>query len=224
MVEFPRSIQGLVAYRKLREFRRLHETAYPLETVTQTEGPHKGQMMGKKQRGKVLMNQKANSVADLAAVLLQQEKEPSQVEIERAERRIANFERLKRQRGGKKVKKPPVSPTDMAGVEGVRVRWVNQFDAEYAETWPAGVIHDSLQKSRYTAVFPPWVEESSSGNQKNENSRDENAEQVGQEQQGDQNLQKSQKDVQERNDIAASNEASGLVRPLSKSQTRAVEI
>ena len=32
--------------------------------------------MQTKQRGKVLMNQKANSVADLAAVLLQAEKGP----------------------------------------------------------------------------------------------------------------------------------------------------
>ncbi|KAL9000275.1 MAG: hypothetical protein Q9169_000992 [Polycauliona sp. 2 TL-2023] len=73
LVSFPRPSQGLQAYRRLREFRRLHETSYPLSLITQTEGPHKGQLHSTKKRGKILMDQKANSVADLAAVLLRAE-------------------------------------------------------------------------------------------------------------------------------------------------------
>ncbi|KAI4272921.1 MAG: hypothetical protein L6R38_006475 [Xanthoria sp. 2 TBL-2021] len=83
LISFPRPSQGLVAYRRLREFRRLHETSYPLSLITQTEGPHKGQLHSTKKRGKILMDQKANSVADLAAVLLRaEEKLPKTAEEE----------------------------------------------------------------------------------------------------------------------------------------------
>ncbi|KAL8752435.1 MAG: hypothetical protein Q9199_005746 [Rusavskia elegans] len=83
LISFPRPSQGLVAYRRLREFRRLHETSYPLSLITQTEGPHKGQLHSTKKRGKILMDQKANSVADLAAVLLRaEEKLPKTMEEE----------------------------------------------------------------------------------------------------------------------------------------------
>lgn len=151
-------MQGLVAYRKLREFRRLHETTYPYEIITQTEGRYKGQLMSTKQRGKVLMNQKANSVADLAAVLLQQEREPTAEQAEAAKKRIAKAEAqaLKRRKGNKKVRlMNPVPLSEMTGVEGVKVRWTNPLDAEYAQTWPAAVVHDGLlHRSRYTAAFP----------------------------------------------------------------------
>lgn len=154
MVEFPRPVQGLIAFRKLREFRRLHETSYPLEIITQTEGPLKGQLLGTKKRGKVLMNQKANSIADLAAVLLQQERAPTIEQIEHSERRVQRVEQLKRQKGVEKVSKKLVLPSELRGVEGVTVRWTNILDAEFAETWPAAVVHDVLGKSRYTAAFP----------------------------------------------------------------------
>ena len=155
MVEFPRPVQGLVAFRKLREFRRLHETSYPLDIITQTEGPHKGQLLGTNKRVNVLINQKANSGADLAAVLLQQEQSPTTEQIERTERRVQRVEQLKRQKGPEKVKAKPILATEMRGTDGVKVRWVNILDAEFAATWPAAVVHEVLGKSRYTAAFPP---------------------------------------------------------------------
>lgn len=154
MVEFPRPVQGVIAFRKLREFRRLHETSYPLDIITQKEGPHKGQLLGTKKRGKVLMDQKANSVADLAAVLLQQEKGPTTEQIERSERRVKRVEKLRKQKGANKVKKKPVLAPELGGTEGVMVRWADILDAEFAETWPVAVVHDVLGKSRYTAAFP----------------------------------------------------------------------
>ncbi|KAL8916687.1 MAG: hypothetical protein Q9172_006191 [Xanthocarpia lactea] len=69
LVSFPRPSQGLIAYRRLREFRRLHETSYPLSLIKQSNG----NLHSTKKRGKILMDQKANSVADLAAVLLRAE-------------------------------------------------------------------------------------------------------------------------------------------------------
>ncbi|KAL2052119.1 hypothetical protein ABVK25_007561 [Lepraria finkii] len=156
MVYFPTPHLGLSAYRKLREFRRLHELSYPLETITVKEGKHRGNLMQTKQRGKVLMNQKANSVADLAAVLLQAEKGPSEEEVLAAKRKRERAEHLRRVRREKVVDK---GPWDMGkemggGVEGVMVRWADVLDAEYAETWPEAVVHDGLEKSRYTAAFP----------------------------------------------------------------------
>ena len=69
-IELPNPDMGLLTFRRLREYRRLHELSYPLSTVTQTEGPRAGQLLPRKKRIKVLMNQKANSIADMAASLL----------------------------------------------------------------------------------------------------------------------------------------------------------
>ncbi len=112
--------------------------------------------MSTKERGRVLMDQKANSVADLAAVLLQQESGPGQEKVERSERRRARVEELKRRKGEAKVKKAPLDVVKEfgAGVEGVRVFWANLLDAEFAKTWPKGVEHGDLRVSRYTAAFP----------------------------------------------------------------------
>lgn len=110
--------------------------------------------MGTKKRGKVLMNQKANTVADLAAVLLQQEKDPTAKEIERSETRIKLVERMKRQKGANQVKKKPLPIQELGGTEGVTVRWANILDAEFAETWPVAVVHGVLEQSRYTAAYP----------------------------------------------------------------------
>ena len=155
MVYFPSPHAGLAAYRKLREFRRRHETQYPLSVITETAGKQAGCLYPKKKRGKVLMNQKANSIADLAAVLWQQEQGPSERRIEQAERRIRRAESLKRVKGESNVKENPVDVgKELQGVEGVSVRWADLLDAEFAETWPEAVVHDTLQKSRHTAAWP----------------------------------------------------------------------
>lgn len=155
MVYFPSPHAGLAAFRKLREFRVLHETSYPLEIITETEGKWRGSLMPKKKRGKVLMDQKANSVADLAAVLQLQELGPSHERIANAERRRRRVETLKRQKGEDNVKKAPLDvASEMGGVEGVKVRWANMLDLEFANAWPEGVVHGGLETSRYTAAFP----------------------------------------------------------------------
>lgn len=155
MVYFPSPHAGLAAFRKLREFRVLHETNYPLDLIKETEGKWKGSLLPKKRRGKVLMDQKANSVADLAAVLQLQEEGPSKARIENAKRRRERVEMLKRQKGEVNVRKAPLDvENEMRGVEGVEVRWADMLDAEYAKAWPGGVLHAGLEKSRYTAAFP----------------------------------------------------------------------
>ncbi|KAL9029831.1 MAG: hypothetical protein Q9196_001976 [Gyalolechia fulgens] len=151
LVQFPRPSQGLLAYRRLREFRRLHETSYPLSLITRPGSRHL--LEPKKKRGKILMDQKANSIADLAAVLALQKQGPSQEHIEEANKRA---DRVRLQKGrGKKAwrRKDPQGPVE-GGVEGVKVRWVNLLDAEFAAEWPEGVVHDGLERHRYTAAFP----------------------------------------------------------------------
>ena len=156
MVFFPSPHAGLAAYRKLREFRRLHEYSYDLKDITEKEGKHTGNLYPTLKRGRILMNQKANSIADLAAVLLQQERGPSKNRVKEAERRMERVEELKRL--GAKPSKTNKHPVDVKkefqGVEGVYVRWRNILDAEYAKTWPKAVVHDTLEKNRHTAAWP----------------------------------------------------------------------
>ena len=159
MVDFPSPHAGLAAYRKLREFRRLHETFYNLEDIQEKNGKHAGTLYPTKKRGRILMNQKANSIADLAAVLLQQERGPSEDRVRNAETRMRLVERLRKQKGESKVKKQPLDVRkELQGVKGVCVRWADMLDAEYAETWPQDVVHDELLKSRHTAAWPPGKE------------------------------------------------------------------
>ena len=100
------------------------------------------------------MNQKANSVADMAAVLIHQSRKPSREEIEKAERKVRTDGRPLAKRGPGKQKSAEAL-TVRGSVEGVKIRWANVLDAEFAETWPEDVVHDGLEKHRYTAAWPP---------------------------------------------------------------------
>ena len=72
-ITFPKPPQGMKAYQRLREYRKMHELSWPLEDFKQEKNPNA--IMSMKQRGKKLMDQKANSVADIAAVLKSQERQ-----------------------------------------------------------------------------------------------------------------------------------------------------
>ncbi|KZF26922.1 hypothetical protein L228DRAFT_258277 [Xylona heveae TC161] len=92
ILSFPSSDQGLVAYQKLREFRKLHELQWPEDKMRNPDNP--SQLMTKKQRAKALMNQKANSIADMAAVLHWQEKIAT---IAREEEEVAQAKRAEKE-------------------------------------------------------------------------------------------------------------------------------
>ena len=100
------------------------------------------------------MNQKANSVADMAAVLLQAEKGPTEEQIAAAKRRLNTGGRPPAKRGVGTQMKSEIMEIAEKGVAGVKIHWANILDAEYAETWPAAVVHDTLAPSRHTAAFP----------------------------------------------------------------------
>ena len=160
MVEFPSSVAGLEAYRRLREFRRLHEYAYPIDLITVKEGDKAGSLMPTKQRGKVLMNQKANTVADLAAVLLQFDQGPHDRRIESKESSAAFWSIRRKHRPGKFIR-DPLPAVELAGVNGVRIRWANLLDAGYAREWPETVVHHELVQARHVPAFPELQPESS---------------------------------------------------------------
>lgn len=105
------------------------------------------------------MDQKANSVADLAAVLLQQEQEPTAEQIEISDKRINHNNRLRKLKGDQNVWGHPVSARELSGVKGVKVRWADRLDAGFAKRWPRAVVHQDLMKNRYTAAFPATAPE-----------------------------------------------------------------
>lgn len=187
---------GLRAYHLLREFSMQRQLSPPREMITITEewlarkrprNPIEakefdekykdkiGWMLPKKERARVLMGQKATSVADIAAVLKIQEEEikngfasgkrgyltrtarkrrraAREKERKLAEehaQRIANFEKL--------LSTPQVEYKiqDTAGngeykVEGdeVKILWADINDAQYAESWPERVKHGELKQTR----------------------------------------------------------------------------
>lgn len=127
-VEFPFPAIGLKTFKKLREFRKLHETAYPKELV---------QGKTKKEKKSILMDQKANSIADLAVSL--------EWEIAQANRKAEETKETK-------------SPMPAVEKDDVVVRWHNVYDAHFAKNWPELVLHCPAERAvRYT-VPPKKVE------------------------------------------------------------------
>lgn len=127
-VEFPFPSIGLKTFKKLREFRKLHETAYPKELV---------QGKTKKEKKYILMDQKANSVADLAVSL--------EWEIAQANKKAEETKKTK-------------NPMPVVGKDEVVVRWHNVYDAQFARDWPDLVLHCHAERAvRYT-VPPKKVE------------------------------------------------------------------
>ncbi|KAL8662607.1 MAG: hypothetical protein Q9202_004565 [Teloschistes flavicans] len=151
-VSFPRASAGLIAYRRLREFRRLHETSYPLSLIRENNAK-RGPLLPKKKRGKILMNQKANTVADLAKVLELQKAGPTEAKVEEKKRAILRVEKWKAS-GKKRMMQRQPQEADYGGVDGVVIRWANLLDAEFAKSWPEEVKHDGLTAHRYVAAFP----------------------------------------------------------------------
>ncbi|KAF8251743.1 hypothetical protein K440DRAFT_595223 [Wilcoxina mikolae CBS 423.85] len=110
-VIFPTKAMGLSTYHLLREFRKMHETMYE-KSITLEKS--------KRERKYMIMDQKANSIADLAESL--------RIEIARAQ---------EKKPGKEEAQAEEEVPTDV----NVMVRWRNILDAEYAAEWPPSVMH-----------------------------------------------------------------------------------
>ncbi len=151
-ISFPHPPAGLLAFRKLREFRKLHELSYDVEIVKDKERP--GMLLNKKKKGRVLMNQKANSIADMAAVLKQQAEEAEVVAAIAA--KAAKGDMTVEQTEQEQERRPRQKPSQIGpeGVKGVSIAWRDVYDATYAESWPQEVVHDVLEYDRHTAAKP----------------------------------------------------------------------
>jgi hypothetical protein len=114
---------GLSAFQKLREYKRLHELQWDDSLMKDEEG----KFIAKKKRGRQISNQKANSIADIAAVL---------GKIGTAEREEIGLTGTVEETSGESEE-----TEDLTKVE---VKWVNMLDAEFAETWSDNVVHDKL--------------------------------------------------------------------------------
>lgn len=195
-VHFGDARLGLRAYQLLREFSMQRQLAPPPELITVTEEflaakrPRDsvsaeefdkenkrriGKPMEKKERARVLMDQKATSVADVAAVLAIQEKEIENGFLDESKRgyltrkarrrrrearlreatqaaeRTARIEALEQHlsSGGVvdvKIDEKEDGYPDSADV--VRVLWRDVQDAHYAESWPGSVQHGELEIKR----------------------------------------------------------------------------
>lgn len=175
VLNFPNQYQGLHAYARLREFRERHETEWPVEDFTIQKGPQFGQLMSRKERSFKLMDQKANSIADMAAVLAMQARPPDPALVERMARQVftktwtygktlpsgekttvsvlrRHFARAKR---GQNSKIGHRAFEFEGNINGTSVWWADSNDAEYAETWPAEVVHGTLDVVRGHPIWPP---------------------------------------------------------------------
>jgi hypothetical protein len=199
-VHFGDARLGLRAYQLLREFSMQRQFSPPPEMVTVTKEflalkrPKEpleaeefdelnkkriGKPMEKKERARVLMDQKATSVADIAAVLaIQQEeiangllddskrgyltkkarqrrREARQREAEQALKNTARIEALEQKLTGQSEVEVKIGEVDGAypeSAEQVKLLWRDVHDAHYAESWPSNVEHGELELKR-TAII-----------------------------------------------------------------------
>ncbi|KAJ5279620.1 hypothetical protein N7478_004992 [Penicillium angulare] len=203
-VHFSSSRLGLRAYHLLREFSMQRQLAPPQEMITVTEEyltakrprdpveaekfdrinkKRLGQTMEKKERARVLMDQKATSVADIAAVLgIQQEaiengllersdkpgyltkaarrrrREAFNQALELEEKRGARVAELEEILNNSSLMDVDVKIGDPEGSRPedplqVKILWQDVHDAHYAESWIDGVEHGQLKLGR-SPVMP----------------------------------------------------------------------
>ncbi|RHZ66492.1 mitochondrial 54S ribosomal protein mL67 [Aspergillus thermomutatus] len=194
-VHFTDSMIGLRAYHLLREFSMQRQLAPPREMITITEqflaqkrprNPEEakkfdekyadkiGWLMEKKDRARAVMDQKATSVADIAAVLSIQEDEIANGFADGKRGYLTRAARRRRREARKKEEEKtaeqaervaafaqtlstpeveytieaPDDEVDFLGENGVKILWTDIHNARFAEKWPDRVWHGLLDLSR----------------------------------------------------------------------------
>lgn len=105
---------GRSVFQKLREFRRLHELSWGHQAAELYR-------MDRKARGAALCDQRANSIADMAAVL-------------------AGAGQGNRVRPAQEKEEENKTNTAAAAAKAT-VFWANEADLNIAESWSANVVH-----------------------------------------------------------------------------------
>jgi hypothetical protein len=117
---------GLSCFQKLREFRRRHELEWTQEDYL---NPETGEFVGRDKIPKLLCDQKANSVADMAFV----------------------FERLGlRDVVAGEEEEVNIGLTGARTGSGVTIEWWDLRDAEFAQTWSDNVEHVAMGETLQT--------------------------------------------------------------------------
>lgn len=122
--------------------------------MTQKEGKTAGQLLTKKEKSRKLQDQKANSVADMAAVLAMQARPPNKGDIQRAKFFVRTDGRPPAKRGFGSRRGHNVFEFQ-GRIMGTSIWWADMLDAEFAATWPEEVVHGRLAVNRGTAIWPP---------------------------------------------------------------------
>ncbi|KAI9889382.1 MAG: hypothetical protein M1814_005551 [Vezdaea aestivalis] len=141
-IYFPRPVSGLRAFKLLREFRKRHEYEWDRSILKDKRWPD---IEPRKRRARILMDQKANSIADIAATLRIFSKEAMRDEALSPSQKVS---RSGTNRPGAKTEWPKSS------MKGVTVAWTNIEDASYAEAWPPDVPHYILEKDGKPGIPP----------------------------------------------------------------------
>ncbi|KAJ5246660.1 hypothetical protein N7468_001643 [Penicillium chermesinum] len=197
-VHFSNSRLGLRAYQLLREFSMQRQLSPPPEMITVTEellaakrpkNPVEaeefdkmnlkriGKTMEKKERARVLMDQRATSVADIAAVVSIQDQAIADGFLERDGKRgyLTRKARQRRRAALKEAQeKAEENQAYVADLEArmsesqgedveipevVRILWRDVHDAQFAENWSKNVRHGQLQLSPDAQIMPMGVPE-----------------------------------------------------------------
>lgn len=205
-VHFGDTRLGLRAYQLLREFSLQRQLSPPPEMITVTEEflaakrpkdalaaeefdkqnkKRIGLPMEKKERARVLMDQRATSVADIAAVLAIQEEEIEKGFLDREYKEGKPTRRTRQRRREARAREAAQAQANAARIKSledtisreggmpikigegdgvypdqpglVKVLWRDAHDAYYAESWPSSVEHGELVTLRDTIIGPERV-------------------------------------------------------------------
>lgn len=147
-----------------------------------------GLTMEKRERARVLMNQRATSVADIAAVVSIQDEaiangfldrdgsrgyltrkarqrrraalKGAEEKAEENQARVEQFEETLAESSHEDVKIAPTDAPDPENAGVVKILWRDVDDAHHAQSWSANVQHGKLQLTRDAQIMPLESKES----------------------------------------------------------------
>jgi hypothetical protein len=116
----------------------------------------------RKARGRKLQDQKANSVADMAAALrstTMRKLSQEEIAVERRARKEKTKEKKARAKeaGIQYVSADEEPLQEFEPIVNATVKWTDILDAEFAESWPATVVHDRWETGRYGRKKVPKI-------------------------------------------------------------------
>ncbi|GAW11148.1 hypothetical protein ANO14919_004900 [Xylariales sp. No.14919] len=142
MIQFPEG-QGEVGrnvYQRLRECKKLHEYAWDDSMLYGKEG----QTLTTHERGRRLNDQRANTIADMAAVL---------GGLGKGNRIVVKNATVAEGEGGAQTVAPATTDEGETLIPAT-VWWANALDRNYAKEWPKNVTHELFED----AVLEPVTE------------------------------------------------------------------